>query len=231
MVLRRKLQAEKCSEHGDMRAHLNKLQTICEDLASMGAPVNDEDFTSIILRSVLASYDMYIAAITATSSLLNQTLTPTNLIDTICDEVDRRAIKHLKSKRDEHDAAFVAGQSKGSSSSGLKKSKKDIKCWNCHKKGHMKPDCWASGGGAEGKGPKNWKGKQKVTAVKAETKDSGSNDDVDGVWMVNAERNISLWLADFENGEFEHWEEAESAGESWEEDWVSDDENLADPDE
>ena len=73
--LRQKLQAEKCSEHGDMRAHLNKLQTICEDLASMGAPVNDEDFTSIILRSVLASYDMYIAAITATSSLLNQTLT------------------------------------------------------------------------------------------------------------------------------------------------------------
>jgi hypothetical protein len=97
-----KLQAEKCSEHGDMCAHLNKLQTIHEDLASMRAPVNDEDFASIILRSVLASYNTYIAAITTTSSLLNQTLTPTNLIDAICDEVDQRAIKHLKSKRDEH---------------------------------------------------------------------------------------------------------------------------------
>src|SRR5882762_5334112 len=79
--LRRKLQAEKCSEHGDMHAHLNKLQTICEDLTSMGAPVNNEDFTSIILRSVPASYDMYIAAIIATSSLFNRSLTPTNLID------------------------------------------------------------------------------------------------------------------------------------------------------
>jgi hypothetical protein len=37
--LRRKLQAEKCPEHGDMQAHLNKLQTMREDLASMGVSV------------------------------------------------------------------------------------------------------------------------------------------------------------------------------------------------
>jgi hypothetical protein len=138
--LRQKLQAEKCSEHGDMHAHLNKLQTICEDLTSMGAPVNDEDFTSIILRSVPASYDMYIAAIIATSSLFNRSLTPTNLIDAICDEADQRAIKHLKSKRNEHDVAFVASQSKGGGNSS-KKSKKDVECYNCHKMGHMKKDC------------------------------------------------------------------------------------------
>jgi hypothetical protein len=69
----------------------------------------DEDFTSIILGSILPLYDTYIAVITATSSLLNQSLSPTNLIDTICNEVDWRAIKNPKSKRDEHDAAFVAG--------------------------------------------------------------------------------------------------------------------------
>src|SRR5271169_7038736 len=34
--LRQKLQAEKCPEHGDVRAHLTKLQAMCEDLASMG---------------------------------------------------------------------------------------------------------------------------------------------------------------------------------------------------
>ena len=59
-----------------------------EDLASMGALISDEDFTFIILGSILQLYDMYIAAITAMSSLLNQTLLPTNLINAICDEAD-----------------------------------------------------------------------------------------------------------------------------------------------
>jgi hypothetical protein len=158
----------------------------CGKLKTIYRPFN-EDFTSIILRSVPASDDTYIAAITATSSLLNQTLTPTNLINTICD-VDQRVIKHPKSKRDEHDTAFVAGQSKGGGNSS-KKIKKDVECYNCHKMGHMKKDCWALGGGVDGKGSKKGKGKQKVTAANAETKDSGKDDEVDGVWMVNAEMN------------------------------------------
>ena len=73
-----KLQAEKCLEHGDVHAHLNKLQTMCEDLASMGGSILDEDFTSIILGSIPPSYDTYITAISATSFLLNQTFSPTN---------------------------------------------------------------------------------------------------------------------------------------------------------
>ena len=36
--LHRKLQAEKCSEHGDVHAHIDNLQTMWEDLASMGGP-------------------------------------------------------------------------------------------------------------------------------------------------------------------------------------------------
>jgi hypothetical protein len=63
----------------------------------------------------------------------------------------------------------VAGPSKRGSG-GSKKSKKDVKCWNCHKKGHTKAECWAPGGGAEGKGLKKWKGKQKETVVKTEVK-------------------------------------------------------------
>jgi hypothetical protein len=63
-----------------------------EDLASMGGLISDEDFTSIILGSIAQSYDTYIAAITATSSLLNATLLPTNLIDAIRDEANQRTI-------------------------------------------------------------------------------------------------------------------------------------------
>ena len=86
--MQHKLQAEKCPESGDIRAHLHKLQAMREDLVSMGGSINDEDFTSIILGSIPQSYDTYIAAITATSTLLDRSLLPTNLIDAICDEAD-----------------------------------------------------------------------------------------------------------------------------------------------
>src|ERR1700678_1033216 len=186
--LRRKLQAEKCPESGDIRAHLYKLQAMREDLASMGGSINDEDFTSIILGSIPLSYDTYIAAITATSSLLNQTLSPTNLIDAIRDEADRRTIKNPKSKKDEHDSAFVANQCSDRGKKGGEGSKKAIKgkCYNCKRVGHYAKDCWAPGGGSEGKGPKQKekrdKGKGKEVAAKAE--DKKDVDDAEGVWMV-----------------------------------------------
>ena len=145
--MRRKLQSEKCNEHGDVCAHLIKLQTMWEDLASMGGSISDEDFTSIILGSIPLSYDTYIAAITAMSSLLSQTLSPTNLIDAIHDEADRCTIKNPKSKKEEHDSAFVANQSldKGKKGGeGSKKAKKG-KCFNCKKVRHYVKDCWAPG--------------------------------------------------------------------------------------
>ena len=68
--MRHKLQAEKCPKSGDVRTHLNKLQAMQEDLASMGGSITNEDFTSIILGSIPQSYDTYIAAIMATSTPL-----------------------------------------------------------------------------------------------------------------------------------------------------------------
>ena len=101
---------------------------------------------------------------------------------------------------------------------GSKKSKKDVECYNCHNKGHFKSDCWAPGGGAEGKGPKKWKGKQKEMVAKTEMKD---DKDADAVWMASAEENVRAWLADFRDGDFEQWDEQESAGEGWEDDLFS----------
>src|ERR1700678_1025747 len=227
--MRRKLQAEKCPESGDIRAHLYKLQAMREDLASMGGSISDEDFTSIILGSIPQSYDTYIAAITATSTLLNQTLSPTNLIDTIRDEADRRTIKNPKSKKNEQDAAYVAGQSFGrgkKEGEELKKSKKDAKCYNCKKKRHFARDCWAPGGGAEGKGPKS-KGKGKEKEVVAKVDENGERNS-DAAWMVligdevvdEIDDKVASWLQDISRrsgGGYELWTEDEIVADEFDE--------------
>ena len=74
------------------------------------------------------------------------------------------------------------------------------------------------GGGAEGKGLKNQKGKQKEMAAKTKVK---VDEDADSMWLVNAEVDVRSWLADFKDDKFEHWEEQESAGESQQKDWIS----------
>ena len=45
---------------------------------------------------------------------------------------------------------WLVNQKKGGGS-GSKKSKEDVKCFNCHKKGYYKRDCWAPSGSAEEK--------------------------------------------------------------------------------
>ena len=193
-----------------------------EDLASMGGSITDEDFTSVILGSIPQSYDTYIAAITATSTLLDKTLLPTNLISAIRDKADRHTIKNPKSKKDESDAAFMAGQSTGKEKKGgenSKKCKRGVKCYNCKKIGHIVKDCWASGGGAEGKGPKG-KGKEKEKEVAAKVEDKGGSDS-DAMWMVSAgdssideviDKRVTGWLHEVGGGsgsEYDLWTEDE----------------------
>ena len=101
----------------------------------------------------------------------------------------------MKSKKDNNDTTFTTGlQSRdgwwsGQSGvgSGSRKHKKDVECFNCHKKRHTMADCWAPGGGSEGKGPQGPRGKK--TAAKA-----SPEAETDGVWMVDGKANVT-WYA------------------------------------
>ena len=158
--LRRQLQDQCCPEMGDVIIHFATLCTMREDLASMGQPLSENDFYAIILGSLPPSFDPYISAVNATSSVLGTTLSANDLMLTITEEYERRNLKSKSGKKDENVALYSNDTGKGWK--GGLSSKKNVKCFNCGKKGHYKSDCWASGGGKEGQGPsQKGKGKQK----------------------------------------------------------------------
>ena len=176
--LRRRIQEVRCAEKGDMIAHFATLRSMREDLAAMGHALKEDDFYAIILGSLPSSYDPYISAVNATSSVMGKTISSDDLMLTVTEEYERRNLRNKSGKKDDEAAAFTSNDSgkgqKGDSSSSSKK--KNAKCHNCSKKGHYKSDCWAPGGGKEGQGPKQ-KGKGKAKSdgeKKDEKKEAGT---------------------------------------------------------
>ena len=191
--LRRRLQEVRCAEKGDVIAHFATLRTMREDLASMGETLSESDFYAIIMGSLPSSFDPYISAVSATSSVLGTHLSADDLMLTITEEYERRNLKTKSGKKDENVALYSNDSDKGNK--GGSSSKKNVECYNCGKKGHVKKDCWAEGGGKAGQGPKQkgkgkGKGKEKekegkekeTAAATKETKEEKPKDEE--AWMV-----------------------------------------------
>jgi len=141
--LRRRLQQERCAEKGDVRAHFSKLRTMQEDLAAMGHTPGDDEFYTIILGSLPYSFEPFISALNATSSVLGTVLSPDELMQAFTDEYDRRSLGK-SSKKEEENAAFSTEEGSGRKGNGQRG-----KCFNCGKPGHRKDDCWEEGGGGQ----------------------------------------------------------------------------------
>ena len=181
--LRRRIQDQCCPEKGDVVAHFATIRTMREDLASMGQPLTENDFYAIILGSLPGSYDSYISAINATSSVLDKTLSADDLMLTITEEYERRNLKNKSSKKDENVALYSNDAGKGRK--GGSSTKKNVECFNCKKKGHYKSECWAPGGGKEGEGPKQkGKGKLKEKESVAVAKETGKEEKVEEAWLA-----------------------------------------------
>ena len=199
--LRRRLQDEKCDENGNLRTHFDTMRTMREELAALGHTISNTDFTAILLGSLPKSYDSYLSAVTATVSFLDKELESDALMHSVIDEYDRRAVKKGPRKDKTNDAAFYAGGGSKGSRDG-NRSKRDVECFNCHKKGHKKADCWAKGGGKEGQGPKSKKGK--------DGKESGDSASAaaeveEGVWMAALDDSDESDDFDWELNEEDQW--------------------------
>ena len=202
--LRRQLQDVRCEDNGNVRTHFDNLCNMHEELTALSESIPDRDFAAIILSSLPKSYDTYLSTITATLSVLGKEVDPDALILSVIDEYNCCSIKNHQTKdKGKSDAAFFAsGSLKGGK--GGKGGKSDVKCFNCHKKGHKKADCWAKGGGKEGQGPRS-KGK----------KDDGKDSKGRGAVAAAVEAEDGVWMAEVEDSdnEFGSWEGSD--GDEW----------------
>ena len=124
----------------------------------MGKVIADDDYTDLLMSSLPPSYENARSSINASAHLNPTKLTPDALQLYMLDEYE---VRMLKDKKESKDEAFTADTTK-------KKSKKDIECHNCRKRGHVKANCWAKGGGKEGQGPRRNRGATAGAASQAE---------------------------------------------------------------
>ena len=175
-----KLQNMRLSEGGNLRNHITEMKELREKLAEMGHPVDDLMFTSNITRS-LSSSAMYKPVLTSISIIARNSSQPVDievLLSSLESEYDQSLMQAEEKKSQE---ALVASFNKARGSDRNRKGNrsgksgkgggsgnphKDTTCHNCNKKGHIKTDCYAEGGGKADSAPAWFKAlpkeKQKV---------------------------------------------------------------------
>lgn len=156
--LTRRLQTTRCAEDDNVREHFEKLKDLRQQLAALGRSVSDTEYAQILMGSLPKSYAPTLGGISAAAELSAIVPTVSAVTKLAVDEFDRRNLDEDKPQ----DTAFAADGAR------KKGKKRDIECFNCHKKGHVKAECWAKGGGKEGQGPKRRGGGSKDTAAGAE---------------------------------------------------------------
>ena len=186
--LQRRLHQQHCAEKGNIWLHFDTLHLMHEDLASMGHAPSEDDFYAILIGSLPLSYDPYVSALNATSSVLRTFLSPDDLMHTITNEYKRRNLG--KTSKQEENAAFHA-EDEGRNGRSM------LTCFNCGKKGHKKVDCWGEGGGKagqapceKGKGGSDEKGGGKEKEDKAKEKEAAASaNEYLAAWMVMSDES------------------------------------------
>jgi hypothetical protein len=140
----KRLQSTKCNEDDDIRAHFTKLDTMRNQLAAMGKSFTEEEYASIMLGSIPPSYTPTISSMNAAFECTGVPAAPDCIIKIITDKYNRQMIAQGKTSSGPNEAFTTQDQ---------KIDRSNIECYNCHRKGHYKSECWAKGGSKEGQHP------------------------------------------------------------------------------
>src|SRR3984893_16092818 len=93
-----RLQSMVCDKDGDIKAHLNTMIKLREELEGIGASVQDEDFGTMLLTSLLPSYRTLLHTITHAASLSGMAINPNDLMRIVLEEAHQRKLSQNAAK-------------------------------------------------------------------------------------------------------------------------------------
>ncbi|KAK9042016.1 hypothetical protein V6N11_017099 [Hibiscus sabdariffa] len=150
IFLKRKLYSLRMSESTSVTENLKTLNTLFSQLTSLSYKIEPQERAELLLQSLPNLYDQLI--INLTNNILMDHLVFDDVAAAILEEENRHKNKEGRQGNMQQAEALTVmrGRSteRGQSSShnhgrSKSRSKKNLKCYNYGKKGHLKKDCWS----------------------------------------------------------------------------------------
>ena len=130
--------------------HINILKTLFSQLTTLSHNIEENERAELLLQSLSDSYDQLII------NLMNNNPVDSLVFDDVAafvlNEESRRKNKENRQASSQQAEALLVTRGRstergpsGSQNHGRKsKSKKNVKCYNYGKKGHVKKECWSN---------------------------------------------------------------------------------------
>ncbi|KAH9715183.1 hypothetical protein KPL71_020951 [Citrus sinensis] len=199
IFLKRKLYTLRMAESTMVTDHINTLKTLFSQLTMLGHNIEENERAELLLQSLPDSYDQLI--INLTNNNPADSLVFDDVAASVLNEESRRKNKENRQASSQAEALSVTrGRStergpSGSQNHGRSKSrsKKNVKCYNCGKKGHVKKECWSNQKRKEGKEPES----SNAQGCVASTSDDGEILYSEATIVSEGRKRLSdVWLID-----------------------------------
>jgi len=147
--LRTKFLESKCPDKGDVRVWLDSLRVQKEELAQVGVAIDEKDFRSTIISSLLTYLSGFASSQLAAARLYSATKTidPDILISLVSEEYERqrtsRAHRNITtpSKPRDGDEVMAVSSLPKRKHGAPSRGRKPRVCWNCGEAGHFCDKC------------------------------------------------------------------------------------------
>lgn len=169
--LKRKLYNMKLKPGDDLQVHLKTFVEIFEELAVVGDPIQDEDRVINLLASLSDDYSTLVTALEAMEKVPSW------------ESVTERLL-HVEEKLKCDRSSIVKSVQESEDRSLLVKQKKDVKCFECNKTGHIKKNCYIFIEKCRKRKEKNYKSQNQKVKQGLVTKGQDSDEEV--TLFVNA---------------------------------------------
>ncbi|KAH9698769.1 hypothetical protein KPL71_024127 [Citrus sinensis] len=162
IFLKRKLYTLRMAESTIVTDHINTLKTLFSQLTTLGHNIEENERAELLLQSLPDSYDQLIINLPNNNPADN--LVFDDVAASVLNEESRRKNKENRQASSQQAEALSVTRGRstergpsGSQNHGRSKSrsKKNVKCYNCGKKGHVKKKCWSNQKRREGKEPES----------------------------------------------------------------------------